>query len=276
MYGADKCLMGSYIHFKFYDMPFRSHLLAVIFCAALFNALASGVFAQANLFASASYKSKAGDSLRYRLLVPDANASRKLPLVIFLHGSGERGTDNEAQLKWGVLNFASDYNMKMHPAFVLAPQCPPNQGWANIDREDQMTMKPEPSRPMALLAELIQETIKKLPVDTNRIYITGLSMGGYGTFDIVARYPNLFAAALPVCGAGDVRTAAAMARVPMWIITGAEDPAVSPAQTHNMFKALTDAGARPGYTQYPEVGHFSWIHAYSDPLVLEWLFRQRK
>ena len=233
--------------------------------------------AQPSLFASAVYKSPAGDSLPYRLLIPDGNRSRKYPLVVFLHGSGERGTDNDAQLKWGVPNFATDYNLKMHPAIVIAPQCPPNQRWSNTeDKPGGMRLLPEPSRPGALVIELIREAVRRMPVDTSRIYITGLSMGGYGTFDLLARYPELFAAALPVCGAGDAATAPRMAKVPMWIVTGAEDPAVAPEATHAMFEALMKAGAKPGYTQYPEVGHFSWIHAYSDPLILEWLFRQRK
>lgn len=233
--------------------------------------------AQPSLFSPAIYKSKSGDSLQYRMLFPDANRNRKFPLVIFLHGSGERGADNEAQLKWGVHQFATDQQLKMHPAIVIAPQCPTGQTWANLDNSNnQLRMRPTPSRPGALVMELIEEAIAKLPIDTNRIYITGLSMGGYGTFDLVARYPGKFAAALPVCGAGDAGSAAVMAKVPMWIVTGAEDPAVAPELTHQMFTALTAAGARPGYTQYPEVGHFSWIHAYSDEVIMEWLFRQRK
>jgi predicted peptidase len=115
-----------------------------------------------------------------------------------------------------------------------------------------------------------------MPVDTNRIYITGLSMGGFGTFDAIQRYPNLFAAAVPVCGGGDVSKAAVIAKIPIWIFHGADDAAVNPAYSLEMVDALTKAGAHPGFTQYPEVGHFSWLAAYSDKMMLEWLFRQRK
>ncbi len=234
-------------------------------------------WAQAELFSPFVFEGKRGDSLGCRLLIPDANTMRKLPLVIFLHGSGERGSDNKAQLKWGVQSFATTQQMKLNPAIVVAPQCPAGQSWSNEDETgDKITIRKEPSAAGALVMELIDSLIKRLPVDTNRIYITGLSMGGFGTFDLVARYPHRFAAALPVCGAGDPATAPAMAKVPMWIVTGAEDPAVSPEMTHRMFVALRAAGARPGYTEYPEVGHFSWIHAYSDELILQWLFRQRK
>jgi len=215
------------------------------------------------------------DTLNYRMLFPDADTFRKYPLVIFLHGAGERGSDNEAQLKWGVMNFATDENMMRHPALVIAPQCPLKTGWSNFLRKD-MKLDPTPSKPMELVIKLIHQLIKTMPVDTNRIYITGLSMGGYGTYDAIERYPNLFAAAVPVCGGGDISRAASIAHIPIWIFHGAEDPVVNPVYDQQMLQALTNAGAHPGFTQYPEVGHFSWLGAYSDPHMMEWLFRQHK
>ncbi|HEX4849326.1 MAG TPA: alpha/beta hydrolase-fold protein, partial [Puia sp.] len=134
-----------------------------------------------------------GDTLQYRLLFPDANQLRKYPLIIFLHGSGERGSDNEAQLKWGVMNFATDQNMIQHPAIVIAPQCPEKLSWANFSRTKtsaETRMEPTASKPMELLIDLIHQLVKTMPVDSNRIYITGLSMGGFGTFDAIERYPN--------------------------------------------------------------------------------------
>ena len=176
------------------------------------------------------------------------------------------------------MNFATDENMKRYPAIVIAPQCPLNTGWANIATREkgQLNMQPTPSKTMQLLIELIKQTVAKLPVDTNRIYITGLSMGGFGTFDAIGRYPDLFAAAVPVCGGGDVSKAPTIAHLPIWIYNGAEDAAVNPLLSMNMLVALTNAGAHPGFTQFPEVGHFSWIGAYSDPLMMAWLFRQHK
>ena len=232
-------------------------------------------FAQSSRFSMEKYVNGKGDTLYYRQLFPDANRMRKYPLVIFLHGSGERGHDNEAQLKWGVMNFATDQNMMLHPALVIAPQCPEKMSWSNFSRSD-MKLQPEPTKPMELLIELIHSLVKTLPVDSNRIYITGLSMGGYGTYDAIERYPNLFAAAVPVCGAGDTSKAALIAHLPIWIFHGAEDPAVNPKYSLEMFEALTNAGAHPGFTQYPETGHFSWLGAYSDALMMEWLFRQHK
>jgi predicted peptidase len=232
-------------------------------------------FSQSSLFSSEKYTNAAGETLNYRQLISDYDPVSKYPLVIFLHGSGERGDDNIAQLKWGVQNFATSNSMKMHPAIVIAPQCPKEMSWGNYSDTD-MSLLSSPSVPMKLLIELIKETIQKLPIDTDRIYITGLSMGGFGTFDAISRYPDLFAAAVPVCGGGDTKNAASIAHIPIWIFHGALDGAVNPVLSHNMLKALTDAGAHPGFTQYPKAGHFSWIAAYDDDMMMDWLFSQKK
>lgn len=236
------------------------------------------VMSQVSRFSMNQFADGKGDTLNYRMLYPDYDTLRKYPLVIFLHGSGERGNDNEAQLKWGVMNFATDQMMMMHPAIVIAPQCPSNLSWSNFSRNGTtgMQLLPSPSKPMELLIGLIHQLMKNAPVDTNRIYITGLSMGGYGTYDALERYPGLFAAAIPVCGGGDVSKAPSIAHIPIWTVHGAEDAAVDPRNAWDMMEALMKSGAHPGFTQYPEVGHFSWLGAYSDPLILEWLFRQHK
>lgn len=248
-------------------------------CTSLLLLFAYSCMAQPSRFSREVFVSAKGDSLQYRQLYPDANSLRKFPLVIFLHGSGERGSDNEAQLKWGVMNFATDENMMKYPALVIAPQCPAGMAWSNVERErgnTGMKLKDTPSRPMELLRMLIDTLKTKLPVDPKRIYITGLSMGGFGTYDAIERYPDLFAAAVPVCGGGDTSRAASIAKIPIWIFHGAEDPAVSPIYSLDMMQALTKAGAHPAFTQYPESGHFSWLGAYSDPLMMAWLFRQQK
>lgn len=240
-----------------------------------FSKNASG---QPPLFSYETYKNASGDSLLYRFLFPDNDPARKYPLVIFLHGSGERGNDNNAQLKWGVMNFATDENMKKYPAFVIAPQCPQNMSWVNTTRgkNGEIILQNAPSKPMQLLMDLISDVVKKFHVDTSRIYITGLSMGGYGTFDALQRYPRLFAAAVPVCGSGDISKAASIAHIPLWMFGGANDPTVNPNLLYDMVNALLKAGAHPGFTEYPNVGHFSWIAAYNDAMMIEWLFSQRK
>ena len=250
----------------------------LLYLLIFFSIGISFTVAQPSRFSFEKFINK-GDTLNYRQLFPDADTLRKYPLVVFLHGSGERGNDNDAQLKWGVINFADDQIMIMHPAFVIAPQCPQNMSWPNFSNKKnsiEMSLLPSPSKPMELLITLIHQLIKNLPIDSNRIYITGLSMGGFGTFDAIERYPHLFAAAVPVCGGGDISKAASIAHIPIWIFHGAEDPAVNPRFSIDMVDALTKAGAHPALTMYPEVGHFSWLAAYSDKLMLEWLFRQHK
>jgi predicted peptidase len=264
-------------HQKFKQMKLVKSILSLLLFFLFVNI--GHTFSQATLFSYGKYINEKGDTLSYRELYPDYDTLRKYPLVIFLHGSGERGSDNESQLKWGVMNFAAEQTMIKHPAIVIAPQCPANQGWSNFSgarKNTDMSLLPSPSKPMELLIELIQKLAKELPVDTNRIYITGLSMGGFGTFDAIERYPHLFAAAVPVCGGGDVSKAPSISHIPIWIFNGAEDAAVNPLLSLGMLEALTKACAHPGFTQYPEVGHFSWLGAYTDPLMLEWLFRQHK
>jgi len=257
------------------NMKSTFFVLLIVLCACVQVARSQS----SSKFSINIYTNDKGDTLRYRQLFPDSDTLRRLPLIIFLHGSGERGNDNEAQLKWGVMNFATDENMMRYPAFVIAPQCPSGVNWSNFNRNGnstQMSLLPSPTRPMQLVIELMEKLKKTLPVDSNRIYITGLSMGGYGTYDAIERYPHLFAAAVPVCGGGDASKAPSIAHLPIWIFHGAEDPAVSPLYSLDMLQALTKAGAHPGFTQYPEVGHFSWLGAYSDPQMMAWLFRQHK
>lgn len=191
----------------------------------------------------------------------------------------ERGNDNESQLKWSVMNLATEQMMILHPAFIIAPQCPSDQLWSDIrinGNNIEVKFAQTPSKPMELLFQLIHQLIKTLPVDTNRIYITGVSMGGFGTYDAIERYPDLFAAAVPVCGGGDISRAASIAHIPIWIFHGSEDKVVNSNLSLEMVVALTKAGAHPGFTLYPEVGHYSMLPAYSDPLMVEWLFRQHK
>jgi predicted peptidase len=139
-----------------------------------------------------------------------------------------------------------------------------------------MNLEPEPSKPLALVMKLVDKLIHTFNIDTNRIYITGLSMGGYGTYDAISRYPGRFAAAVPVCGGGDVSKAPLFAGIPIWIFHGVQDEAVPVEYSLDMALALRKAGAYPGCTIYPGVGHFAWIEAYSDARMMAWLFEQRK
>lgn len=252
----------------------------IIVLLTFFSTVVLGYGQSSNLFSYEKFVSAKGDTMRYRQYFPDANPNIKLPLVVFLHGSGERGNDNEAQLKWSITSWTTPVFSAQYPTFIVAPQCPANQAWQSTnffnDRKKPYTMQAQPSKPMAAVLELIEQ-LKKLPaIDSNRIYITGLSMGGYGTIEAMMYRPNLFAAALPVCGAGDTTKVNLIKNIPQWYIHGVDDAAVPMQHSINMVTALNNVGNKPGLTLLPEVGHFSWHQAYSDKNIIAWLFRQCK
>jgi predicted peptidase len=218
----------------------------------------------------------AKDSLPYRFLRPEISAKEKeFPLIIFLHGAGERGNDNEVQIKHITRLFLDRKNRKQFSCFVLAPQCPPGKTWAAPVKDgSRLRMRPEPTQPMAMLIELITRIEQEFPIDKSRIYVTGLSMGGFGTWDLIARFPHRFAAAVPICGGGDPEKAALIKHLPIWAFHGALDRVVPPEYSRNMIKALREVGAAPGYTEYPDIGHDSWSSAFRDPHLLPWMFDQ--
>jgi len=218
----------------------------------------------------------ADGKLPYRLLKPPkVGEGKKYPLVVFLHGAGERGTDNEKQLIHGVPQFVA--NIDKYPCFLIAPQCPEGKRWVEVDwSADSHTQPKEPGEVGRLTLALIEKSIRELPVDPKRVYLTGLSMGGFGTWDLVARRPELFAAAVPVCGGADEATAPTIKTIPIWAFHGAKDTVVKPARSRNMIAALKKAGGKPKYTVYPDVGHDSWNNAYRDPELFKWLFARKK
>jgi predicted peptidase len=230
------------------------------------------------LFEAKEFISEEGDTLLYRMMLPDEMVEgESYPLVLFLHGAGERGNDNTAQLEWGVHAFANSEFREWNPAIVIAPQVPEGSYWGNQNwREDGTGLMNEPSTPLELAHQLVLQTAENYPVDKNRLYITGLSMGGFGTWDMITRYPDLFAAAIPICGGGDPTKAHLLVDLPIWNFHGSKDAVVPPELSRDMIEAIRIAGGSPGYTEYPDTDHFSWIPAYADAHVLEWLFNQRK
>lgn len=201
-------------------------------------------------------------------------------LVLFLHGAGERGDDNTRQARHGVPDLLKWLEKEKRDCVVIAPQCPAARWWANADGDFRdwsvLKLKSKPSESMKLVFELVDQIAKKQKADPKRIYITGISMGGYGTFDALARKPEYFAAAIPVCGGGDVKTAKKFKDVPMWIFHGAADPVVPAEMSRAMVEALKKSGGEPKYTEYPGVKHNSWSQTYRNPDVWAWLFAQKK
>jgi predicted peptidase len=231
-----------------------------------------------DLFEARTFHDSTKTTLLYRqLLPPRFEPTKKYPLVIFLHGAGERGSDNVAQLKHGMADFASEAIREQYPAIVIAPQCPSGEKWVNVEWSAQDHAMPEkPAATMHALRELIDHLASEFAIDPDRIYITGLSMGGFGTWDAVQRYPDLFAAAAPICGGGDPRRVDQIKQVPIWAFHGERDTIVKPERTREMIAALKAAGAEPKYTEYPGVAHDSWSATYRDPQFYAWLFAQRR
>lgn len=224
------------------------------------------------------YQSVSGQKLPYHFLKPSVSeAGRNYPLVLFLHGVYDRGTDNAYQSRDVRSLFMDNENQEHYPCFVLAPQCPPDSYWANFEKtKEQRELKNESTTALALVLELIEELRQTYPLDSNRFYITGLSMGGFGTFDLILRRPQLFAAAVPICGGGIPARAKEIAHLPIWIFHGTLDEVVRVENSRTMYQALLNAGATPRYTEYPDVKHDSWVNAYQEPELLEWMFSQKK
>lgn len=251
----------------------------LILSALVLLVVASVVVAQApdldKLLEKRTYENMEG-KLPYRLLQPPNYAkdgTDSYPLVVFLHGAGERGEDNKAQLKHGVAEFAKEATRKKHPCFLIAPQCPKDGWWAIGSKA---TAKRKGPAAGAMVLELIEALSKEFRVDQKRIYLTGLSMGGYGTWDLLSRRPELFAAGIPICGGGDPKTVEKFARLPIWAFHGDADKAVPVSRSREMIDALKKAGGEPKYTEYPKVAHDSWTQTYRDAKVLDWLFEQKR
>jgi len=222
------------------------------------------------------FKSAAGKKLLYRLFKPaSAGPKQKVPLVLFLHGAGERGDDNQAQTKHGVRFFLQ--NQAKFPCTLVAPQCPARFQWVDTPWGNlKHTIPAQPTEPMQSTIELLAALQKEFPaIDAKRLYVTGLSMGGFGTWDIISRFPRKFAAAVPVCGGADEAQAPAIAKIPLWVFHGGADDVVKTVRSRNIVAALKAAGGSPRYTEYPGVGHGCWDQAYGEAELLPWLFSQK-
>ncbi len=238
-----------------------------------------------SLFKKEAYIS-GSDTLPYRILLPlHYDASRKYPLIMVLHGAGERGNNNEAQLLHGSYLFLKDSIREKYHAIVVFPQCPATSFWSNVQfnmdsvtgkRGLQFQPEGEPTVAMKLAQELLYKIIDEYPVNKKRIYVGGLSMGGMGTFEMVRRNPKLFAAAFPICGGGATATAPAMKKIKWWVFHGEVDEIVPASLSQEMVDALKAAGADVKYSLYPGVNHNSWDNAFAEPTLLPWLFAQKK
>jgi predicted esterase len=233
---------------------------------------------QYGFFRRAMYQNETGNALPYQWMTPwNAQPSGKYPLVIFLHGSGERGTQNHEQMRNGVHAFCESWVREKYPHYLLVPQCPPDVRWGGSSQNWQTLYHEEPTLPGRMVLELIEKTLAEHPdIDRSRIYITGLSMGGFGTFDLLMRRPDLFAAGLPVCGGGDPHYADKIREIPLWVFHGGLDDVVFPRYSRQIAQALEKNGGKVRYTEFSTLYHDIWNVVYYNPEVLEWLFSQQK
>lgn len=215
----------------------------------------------------------------YLLLKPETvEAGKKYPLILFLHGAGERGDDNRLQMKHFPEKMVTPERRAKYPCFLLAPQCPKEASWGGAlwrqGKSDPLTT-PQ-GAPARGAVEALRKVVREEPVDTTRIYLTGLSMGGYGSWDLAVRHPDWFAAVAPICGGGSTDRAARLVGLPVWNWHGDKDQAVPVDQSRKMIQAIKDAGGEARYTELPGVGHDSWVQAYGPEGMLDWLFEQKR
>lgn len=225
-----------------------------------------------------------GDSAvmkRYVVYVPgEYTADQAWPMIVFLHGAGERGKDGLIQTEVG-LGTAIRRHMNQWPAIVVMPQCPENQFWDSI---------------LPDLEQAMANTKAEYRIDASRIYLTGLSMGGYGTWIWGAMKSDTFAALMPICGGGELpdikhligvkgdtdpmgtleERVKRLATVPIWAFHGADDTVVLPERSREMVKRVEQAGGSVRYTEFPKTGHDSWSQAYTDETAIHWLFEQKR
>ena len=252
-----------------------SLLLPVVWCTAL-------CAQDFSVYEKKQLDDAVGNTVPYRLLQPEKiSKTDKYPLVVFMHGAGGRGTDNERPVRntFGTMLIKPEIRAE-YPCFALFPQIPAEMGmpFGGGIREEKDSPTPEISTAGKMVMELIESTIKDYPIDRSRIYVTGQSMGGFGSLAMISLYPDLFAAAAPVCGGqpiGQVKLWAA--KVPVWLFHGDADNTVKTEYSRNIVAELDRLGVTNyRYTEYPGVGHDSWRNAYAEPELMQWLFSQHK
>ena len=220
------------------------------------------------------FKNSRGETLPYRLFIPlHYDQKKKYPLVVYLHGGGGRGNDNQKQIDGGngylIDYFTNDETQARYSSFVVAPQSP-MAGWIETD---SIT----PTRYLHLVYELIADLQRTYNIDTARVYVAGQSMGGFGTFAIISEYPRTFAAGIALCGGGDQSKVARLTNIPIWVFHGAKDESVPVERSRSIVTAIKNAGGdKVRYTEYSDIGHIICPSVVKETKLLPWLFEQRK
>lgn len=238
-------------------------LMIAVACLAVFTFAAARAGDVKTGFVNKVHKNKDGE-FKYVVFVPHGyNGTKSLPLILFLHGAGERGDDGQAPVMQGIANGGIKFknNEKNFPFFVIFPQCKTKGNWK--------AGSPDADRALAILEE-VQKAYK---IDDKRLYLTGLSMGGSGTWSLAAAHPDKWAAIAPICGSGDHATAEKIKHIPCWCFCGDQDGPKLVESNRAMIKALKAVGGSPRYSEFPYVGHNSWDSAYVTPELYSWFLK---
>tara|TARA_R110002096_G_scaffold24760_5_gene77920 strand:+ start:5959 stop:6729 length:771 start_codon:yes stop_codon:yes gene_type:complete len=255
--------------------------MKLLTCCLIFTvSLAS---AQSNLgeYAAKTWESPNGGTFNYRTRIPSKlDQAEQYPVLVFLHGAGGRGDNNIGQLAdaGAITAFEKRSLGSELPAFVFAGQVPKGELWVDVKWTTLEHRMPAISNSMRMMFESLDAFLEEhsANIDRNRIYVMGLSMGGYGTWDAMQRRPDFWAAAVPICGGGDVELAKSIAHIPCWTWHGDKDGAINVSRSRDMVAALNAAGGSPKYTEMPGVGHNVWNNCWASDELWEWLFAQVK
>lgn len=226
--------------------------------------------ALARLFEARIFVNSKGDTLRYRLLKPlNYDPQKQYPLVVSLPFGGQPGTDTIRQLEGAAAAeiLSTDINRKKYPAFIFVPNCPAGSGWGGIANYPSVD---------TLVYKAITALDTVFSIDAKRRYVTGISRGGYGSWHFICTRPDLFAAAIPVCGGEDPKFAPGIVGVAVWAFHGAKDQNVPVAGSRGMIEAMRKSGQKPKYTEYPNEGHNIWYQVSTTPGLWDWLFAQKR
>ncbi|MHA4739641.1 carboxylesterase family protein [Dyadobacter sp. MSC1_007] len=224
---------------------------------------------QAQFFKARTFKGQHNDTLSYRLLTPESyDPNQRYPLVVNLHGGAGYGTDNVRQLaSWEIQQLTEPQNREKYPAFILAPQISHGTSWGGL---------PHLVTRDTIVFDLLRALKAEFSIDPNRLYVVGHSLGGYGTWHFIGTHPGMFAAAIPLSGAGDPALAKNMVDVSLWAFHGETDRNVPVDGSRNVINAIRQAGGHPRYTEFADVGHYLVPSLNATPGILDWLFAQKR
>ena len=214
-------------------------------------------------------------TLPYRLLLPENyDSSEQYPLILFLHGIGERGSDNELQLTHGSDFFLKDDVRKKFPAIVVFPQCSENTHWAKVKSRQPYAFfkRKRKNEQLEMVEEFMAYVEDTFPIKSNQIYLGGLSMGGMGTLELLYRNPKKFAAAFAICGGAHTRWVRKLQHTPLWLFHGQKDQVISHGFSQRLYEGLLEKDAPVKFTSYPDHNHFVWNSALEEKGLLEWVF----